>query len=110
MHIPCRRCTDENGGVEVTKPLSAFTVCSTQRELWKNILSRGQDLSCIRCMVALGGACPKSVVTCDGCGATQARRFFDAEELNIWNSQSKDTILCRSSCWQKYAYGWAPAA
>ena len=32
MPIPCRQCTDENGGIEVTKPLSAFTVYTSGKE------------------------------------------------------------------------------
>eukprot|EP00973_Karenia_brevis_P084121 11671574-Karenia_brevis.AAC.1 len=41
--LPCRCCTDRNGGQELWKPVSAFHV--SRDELPQKVLARGQDLA-----------------------------------------------------------------
>ena len=45
LNIPlaCRRCTDLNDGVEIKKPVSAFTTAQKPEEIWRLAISFGQD-------------------------------------------------------------------
>ena len=57
LEIPCRRCTDENGGVEKRKPISAFTSAHLHEDTWRNVIRKGQDLCCFKCGHAQGCLC-----------------------------------------------------
>ena len=50
MTLPCRNCsvgTDQS----TWKPMIAFNSVSTKMEgIWKNIIAKGQDLQCLKCL------------------------------------------------------------
>ena len=44
MLLPCRTCTDKSDGEEMRKPLRAFSTYTKVKDLWENVVARGQDL------------------------------------------------------------------
>jgi len=96
MPIPCRSCTDLNGGVEVTKPLKAFSTAVQRTALW-TVLRQGQDLCCLRCQHRLQWQTRynKDVIPCDGCNNVKARKDFSPEAQRLWEALSDDILLCR---------------
>lgn len=95
MLIPCRRCTDENGGAEIRKPLRNFAVASRLQDFWDNALARGQDLCCMRCQQIMRLAMQDAVIECDSCQNMLARSKFDAEYVLIWSQGVAQPVLCR---------------
>ena len=94
MTLPCRRCTDLNGGVEVSKPVSAFTTAHSYDDIWKQVVSKGQDLCCARCRHQQKWGVSDAVVPCDSCGELRSRRHFDPETLKLWQALSEDALVC----------------
>ena len=97
MELPCRVCTDDNSGVEVRKPLSAFTHCRKMDELWKNAVSGGQDLVCYRCVRQKLHWGPRAeVIPCDHCGLILAKSFFNLEMQQTWEAFRDEPLYCQS--------------
>ena len=95
MELPCRRCTDLNDGVEVSKPLEAFTTLLQMQELWKSV-RKGQDLCCYKCQHTLGWGVSDAVIPCDKCGNIKARKQFTPEMQGLWVSLSAEKLECKS--------------
>ena len=51
MLVPCRSCSIRNNGIEIRKPLKAFTVATKVADFW-NVIAKGQDIDCIKCVQA----------------------------------------------------------
>ena len=104
MLIPCRRCTDIQGGTEVRKPLQSFVanISANLDELWCKSLQRGQDLCCFKCDVEMGQQQRHTpVVCCDHCGRCLLRKNFTDEMLEKWASSTVDTVeevYCKECC------------
>ena len=86
MEIPCRRCTDENQGIEVCKPIGLFATAHVPSEIWSRIMEKGQDFCCYTCFHSRGWKRTDEVIPCDGCSKIQARKKFDAETQALWDS------------------------
>ena len=102
MTLPCRRCTDLNGGEEVWKSVSAFSVSHKQSALWKDVLQKGQDLCCWKCMHQLKWKLTDKVVLCDHCNKIRSRKEFAPDMLKLWMTASSKAIV-RSSWYMQHA-------
>ena len=108
MEVPCRHCTDTRGhGKEICKPISAFTTATNIRAIWSEVLSKGQDLHCLKCQHILETKDDAGVIPCDGCGVIKTRANFNSAEHQLWDSRSADVILCRQ-CASKGQAGRPP--
>ena len=108
MEVPCRRCTDTRGlGKEIWKPISAFTTATDVKKIWSEVLSKGQDLRCVKCQHILEATDDAGVIPCDGCGVIKTRANFNSAEHQLWDSRSADVILCRQ-CTSKGQAGRPP--
>ncbi len=97
MELPCRKCTEANDGVEVCKPVSAFTASHDTSKIWKDVLAHGQDLCCVKCEHRLPWSkVSDAVVPCDSCGQLRARNKFGAQSLRLWESLSQEPLYCLS--------------
>ena len=97
MELPCRICTDDNNGVEVRKPLSAFTSRIKMDEIWKTDISKGQDLVCVRCMhQKLNWKQSDAVMPCDNCNVIRAKKWFNLEMQHAWEALQDEPLYCRS--------------
>ena len=95
MELPCRHCTDTaEDQKEVLKPLSAFTTATKVSEIWKDTLSKGQDLCCLKCQHLLGTNMLLDVIPCDGCGCIKTRGEFGSKMQELWKLRSTDVIMC----------------
>ena len=98
QELPCRRCTDDNNGIEVWKPVSAFYWASCDKQiLEEKVLQKGQDLVCYRCARdKLRWNVPKvEDIYCDGCKKWLSRNKFDEKTRTAWESCEID-IHCHS--------------
>ena len=95
MLIPCRRCTDENGGQEVRKPLLLFAPHVSVADFWENSLAHGQDLCCMRCRNITFREVQDRVLVCDGCQKLLPGKSFDAENMDIWRQGLAEPVHCR---------------
>ena len=108
MEVPCRHCTDTRGhGKEICKPISLFTTATSIRAIWSEVLSKGQDLHCLKCQHILETKDEAGVIPCDGCGVIKTRANFNSAEHQLWDSRSADVILCRQ-CASKGQAGRPP--
>jgi hypothetical protein len=95
--LPCRRCSDNNvSKEEVRKPISAFGTESLARDVWQNIVSRGQDLICFQCRSELGDDSTRNFICCEGCGIIQTLDKFADAEKERWQGLHHHSILCLS--------------
>ena len=86
MEVPCRHCTDTRGhGKEICKPISAFTTATNIRAIWSEVLSKGQDLHCLKCQHILETKDDAGVIPCDGCGVIKTRANFNSAEHQLWD-------------------------
>ena len=93
--LPCRRCTDNSkDGQEVWKPISAFGTDVLPRDIWQNIVSRGQDAICFNCRSELGDEATLNFMCCEGCGVVKPVDKFDAKERKRWQSLDRHAVLC----------------
>jgi hypothetical protein len=95
MELPCRRCTDVNQGVEVTKPLSAFSTSLKLEDLWNTAIRKGQDLTCFKCAHALQWQTVGAVISCDSCGKIQPSKNFTPEMRRLWETLSTEKLECK---------------
>ena len=64
-------------------------------EIWRNIVSRGQDLCCFKCRHQLQwNTSSDAVILCEGCGIMRPQKDFDAETHRAWQSLSDETLFC----------------
>jgi len=107
--IPCRQCTDNNGGVEVMKPIKAFTAKSAAKheEIWNEVMRLGQDAICYVCNHKKQKQQPKAQeaavdedtnIFCENCCCPKPREFFTKEDRATWDRRIDgcDSILCIS--------------
>ena len=67
MSVPCRRCADSNGGVDVRKPLQTARAQSGSAAIWCSALANRQDMRCPKCRRAMRWETVKHGVLCDVC-------------------------------------------
>ena len=97
LELPCRRCTDNNPlGTEVLKAVSGFGTDVLPRDVWQNVVSRGQDLICWACRRDVGDASTQNFICCEGCGIVQPLTDFETQEKKRWHSLDNSSILCKS--------------
>ena len=97
MELACRLCTDDNGGEEVRKPLSAFTSYTKMDDIWKRTISQGQDLVCLRCSHQKLRRKPNdAIIPCDHCNVIRARKFFNLEMQQAWQNFDDLPLYCKS--------------
>ena len=92
--LPCRRCTDLNGGREVWKPVSLYSVSQDPKVLWKSVVRRGQDLICWTCRHQLQWGVSDAVMPCDECGSILPKKKFDCETQARWERLDTDGMVC----------------
>ena len=103
QELPCRKCTDDNNGIEVWKPVSAFYWASCDKQiLEEKVLQKGQDLVCYRCARdKLRWNVPKvEDIYCDCCLKWLSRTKFDDKTRTAWESCESD-IYCLSCMGRK---------
>ena len=94
MTLPCRNCHSTKGPL----PLTAFTVAHDFKEIWRVCISKGQLLTCYKCIRSLGWykGSSEAVVYCDGCFCMKPRNEFDKEMYSRWQHACDDAdILCK---------------
>ena len=93
--LPCRDCTETNGGVEVRRALTAFTSALDKKRIWKTI-AEGQDLVCSRCHHRrFKESRTVNTILCDSCERIQPRFRFDPEELDKIRLDNDGEVLRR---------------
>merc|ERR1711965_119079 len=94
LQIPCRRCTDSNNGVEVLRPLSAFTPEAKEHvgKIWQTVLAKGQDACCRRCVHHMGSEPESTNIFCETCCSLRPKEFFDEEAQKIWSMKSDEAV------------------
>ena len=95
MTLPCRHCSESRGPL----PITAFTTARDYREIWRVCISKGQLLTCFRCLRSLGHtlAGADAVIFCDECLQMKPRRDFPKEMYARWQSAcSEETVRCRA--------------
>jgi hypothetical protein len=103
--LPCRRCTDNNAGVEVWKHIEAFGSSSrTMATLQRDVLSKGQDLCCLKCQHHLkwiGKDSKNIVVLCDICERGQPVTHFNVANQDMWRNYVEDVVTCKKCLGEK---------
>ena len=95
LPLPCRACTDRNGGVEVRKPLRAFTIKTTLGDLWQDAVAHGQDLLCVACRQLRWRERDRSkIMLCDLCSFIRHETKFTSESKRRWREESDEPIVC----------------
>ena len=98
MMLPCRRCTDQNKGMEVKHPLSLFTTISPHdmEKIWKRVFAQGADLICFPCRHQLAkDAHTVNIVPCTNCAQLRPRRKFQAKFLAYWDNRQEEPLRCK---------------
>ena len=98
QELPCRLCTEHNGGEEVWHPITAFSAAWKEDELFTNVLRKGQDLVCFKCKHHYLKWEQRNdlVISCDCCGKVQARMKYDDAAKQLWETFSEKPIYCLS--------------
>ena len=77
--LPCRYCSDNNGGEEVWKSISEFTSEQLPERIWTKTVSQGQDLACFECRHKLQWTKTDAIIPCSQCKQIQIRTKYDAQ-------------------------------
>ena len=65
-------------------------------ELWRNVLSRGQDAMCFKCRQHSGEEVNTNQIVCDQCARIKAKANFDEAMQEKWKTLSKEAIICKT--------------
>ena len=96
MPLPCRKCTDDNGGEEVRKPLKHFSNSggADLGALWTKVLAQGQDLDCLRCTQLIYKDHRVRLMVCDDCQKVCLCAHFGKEAQRIWREGEQGRVVC----------------
>ena len=77
------------------KPLRVFAICSRVEDFWKDALSQGQDMCCMRCCQITFREMQETILVCDACQKALPKKKFDEQNLVIWRQGLNEAVLCR---------------
>ena len=65
-------------------------------ELWRNVLSRGQDAMCFKCRQLSGEEVDSNLIVCDECGRIKAKTSFEDAMQERWKTLSREAVICKT--------------
>ena len=96
MLLPCRTCSIHEDK-EILKPLEAFgSRARSRNELWKDLISEGEDLSCLSCrkLRFKESRLLENRMFCDGCYKSLPPSSFSEVDSAAWKKSEARNYLC----------------
>ena len=94
--MPCRLCTNKNGGAEVCRPLSWFVLEQTRANGW-NAISKGHDLCCHICTRDKTRQLLDAFsMLCQSCNRVLRKKEFATEQQKAWAELKDGPFLCNT--------------
>ena len=91
MKFPCLHCGEE-------KPLGSYTTAPSYAGMWRDAVSKGQDLVCLPCRQKLGRGMFDSIIACSLCCRILPKKAFAVEIQNYWKQMQEGVVIA----WKKY--------
>ena len=65
-------------------------------ELWRNVMSRGQDAMCFKCRQLSGEEVDSNLMVCDECGRIKAKASFEDAMQDKWRTLFREAVICKT--------------